>query len=80
MTPGELQKRLKNFAYKAAKICGLLPYSKICKIIEDQLIRSAFYEAANYRAACKAQSIKRLQLKSVSPTRKWTNLYSGLKR
>jgi len=33
-----------------------LPAKKVCKVIEDQLLRSAFSAAANYRAACKAQS------------------------
>ena len=32
--------------------------NKISKIIEDQLLRSSFSAAANYRAACKAISKK----------------------
>jgi four helix bundle protein len=58
MTPQELQNRLRKFAYKVVELCKKLPFSRISKIIEDQLLRSAFSAAANYRAACKAQSLK----------------------
>jgi four helix bundle protein len=54
----QLQKRLKDFAYRVVPLCESLPPKKICRIIEDQLLRSAFSAAANYRAACKAQSPK----------------------
>jgi len=54
----QLQKRLKDFAYRVIPLCESLPSKKICRIIEDQLLRSAFSAAANYRAACKAQSPK----------------------
>ena len=54
----ELQKRLKAFAYRIIPVCESLPPKKICKIIEDQLLRSAFSAAPNYRACCKAQSPK----------------------
>lgn len=53
-----LQQRLKDFAYRIIPLCGSLPNGKVSKIIEDQLLRSAFSAAANYRAACKAQSAK----------------------
>ena len=56
MNATELQKRLKKFAYRVVPLCEKLPVKKVCKIIEDQLLRSAFSAAANYRAACKAQS------------------------
>jgi four helix bundle protein len=59
----ELQKRLKEFAYRIIPLCEALPRKKISKIIEDQLLRSAFSAAANYRAACKAQSIKAFKSK-----------------
>ena len=58
MSPVELQARLKEFAYRIVIICESLPPKKICNIIESQLLRSAFSAAANYRAACKAQSVK----------------------
>ncbi len=56
MTSQELQDRLKSFAFQLVPLCTLFPANKISKIIEDQLLRSAFSAAANYRAACKAQS------------------------
>jgi four helix bundle protein len=56
MTSQELQDRLKSFAFQLVPLCALFPANKISKIIEDQLLRSAFSAAANYRAACKAQS------------------------
>lgn len=58
MNANELQQRLKNFAYRIVPLCDSLPAKKISRIIEDQLLRSAFSAAANYRAACKAQSAK----------------------
>ena len=59
----ELQHRLKQFAYRIIPLCDSLPSKKICKIIEDQLLRSAFSAAANYRSSCKAQSIKAFKSK-----------------
>ena len=58
MTSLELQNRLKKFAYSIVELCKQLPPSKVSGIIEGQLLRSAFSAAANYRAACKAQSLK----------------------
>ncbi len=54
----ELQGRLKKLAYRVIPLCEALPNKKICRIIEDQLLRSVFSAAANYRSACKAQSPK----------------------
>ncbi len=58
MNATELQQRLKNFAYRIVPLCESLPKRKVSRVIEDQLTRSAFSAAANYRAACKAQSPK----------------------
>lgn len=58
MTALQLQLRLKDFAYRVVSLCESLPTKKICSIVEQQLLRSAFSAAANYRAACKAQSAK----------------------
>ena len=58
MNAAELQQRLKSFAYRIVPLCESLPSKKMSKIIEDQLLRSSFSAAANYRAACKAQSGK----------------------
>ncbi len=63
MTAEELQKRLKSFAYRIVPLCESLPLKKISKVIEDQLLRSAFSAAANYRAACKGQSGKSFKAK-----------------
>lgn len=59
----ELQNRLKEFAYRVITLCESLPTRKICRIIEDQLLRSAFSAAANYRSACKAQSVRAFKSK-----------------
>lgn len=58
MNPNELSDRLKAFAYRVVAVCGALPKTKISAVIENQLLRSAFSAAANYRAACKAISRK----------------------
>ena len=63
MNAAELQERLKKFAYRIVPLCESLSIKKICKVIEGQLIRSAFSAAANYRAACKAQSTKAFKSK-----------------
>ena len=63
MTSEELQKRLKTFAYLTIPLCESLPSKKVSRIIEDQLLRSAFSAAANYRSACKAQSEKAFKSK-----------------
>ena len=63
MTSQELQTRLKDFAYRIVPLCESLPAKKVSKIIEDQLLRSAFSAAANYRAACKGQSPKAFKAK-----------------
>jgi four helix bundle protein len=47
-----------QFAYRTVPLCETLPAKKTSRIIEDQLLRSAFSAAANYRAACKAQSTR----------------------
>ncbi|MEQ1675396.1 MAG: four helix bundle protein [Chitinophagaceae bacterium] len=56
MNPLLLQKRLKDFAYRIVPLCESLPAKKVSKVVEGQLLRSAFSAAANYRAACKGQS------------------------
>jgi four helix bundle protein len=56
MNSKELESRLRSFAYRIVNVCDALPKKKISKVIEDQLLRSSFSAAANYRAACKAIS------------------------
>lgn len=58
MTSADLQNRLKTFAYRVVTVCEALPKKKIARVIEDQILRSSFYAAANYRASCKAISDK----------------------
>lgn len=58
MNSVELQERLKQFAYRIVTMSEALPKKKITVIIENQILRSAFSAAANYRAALKAQSRK----------------------
>lgn len=58
MDSTQLQNRLKDFSYRIVTLCEALPKKKISLIIEDQILRSSFSAAANYRAACKAQSHK----------------------
>ena len=58
MNSAELEARLKSFAFRIVKVCEALPNNKISKVIEDQLIRSSFSAAANYRAACRGISKK----------------------
>lgn len=56
MNLAELQNRLKNFAYRIVAVCEALPKKKIARVIEDQVLRSAFSAAANYKASCNAIS------------------------
>jgi four helix bundle protein len=56
MNPKELQTRLKSFALRLIPLCEALPQKIISLIIENQLLRSGFSAAANYRASCNAQS------------------------
>jgi four helix bundle protein len=58
MNAKELESRLKSLAYRIVNVCDALPKKKMSKVIEDQLLRSSFSAAANYRAACKAISKK----------------------
>lgn len=58
MNSQELQLRLKQFAFRTVPLCESLPEKKISRVVENQLLRSSFSAAANYRAACKAQSSK----------------------
>lgn len=63
MNSKELQQRLKSFALRLIPLCEALPGKKISRIIEDQLLRSGFSAAANYRSACNAQTKKSFNAK-----------------
>ena len=58
MDAQELQTRLKSFAYRIVNLSRVLPKELVSEIILKQILRSAFSVAANYRAACRAQSKK----------------------
>ncbi len=59
----ELCSRIKKFSLRLVPFCEALPKRKISYIIEDQLLRSGFSAAANYRASCNAQSKKAFNAK-----------------
>lgn len=52
----ELRKRTKQFAHRCVNLAAFLPATKLRNHIASQLIRSSTSVAANYRAACIAQS------------------------
>jgi four helix bundle protein len=58
MDANELQNRLKQFAYRIVKLTQALPKDYVSEIIIKQILRSSFSSAANYRAACRAQTKK----------------------
>ena len=57
MTKEELKERTKIFAHRCVKLALALPNNKLGNHLHGQLIRSSTV-AANYRAACLAQSKK----------------------
>jgi len=85
MTPKELQTRLKKFALRLVPLCEALPNKKISRIIEDQLLRSGFSAAANYRSACSAQSKKSfnskisIALEEIDETSFWLEIIEELR-
>lgn len=58
MNKAELKNRTKEFAHRCVKVSVSLPESKLGRHIQGQLIRCSTSIAANYRAACVAQSSK----------------------
>lgn len=58
MAERDLKKRTKAFAHRCVKLAISLPKTKLGGHIKGQLIRSATSVAANYRAACLAQTPK----------------------
>ncbi len=56
MNQDELKKRTKDFAHRCVKLSTALPKTPLGRHIQSQLIRCATSVAANYRAACIAQS------------------------
>ena len=58
MNKEELKTRTKEFAHRCVKLSTALPKTPLGRHIQSQLIRCATSVAANYRAACVAQSKK----------------------
>ena len=56
MTPKELQSRTKRFAHQCVRTALSFPKNALGYHLRGQLIRAATSVAANYRAACLAQS------------------------
>jgi len=56
MEKNELQQRSKEFAHRCVKLCLALPKTILGRHIKEQLIRCSTSVAANYRAACIAQT------------------------
>jgi four helix bundle protein len=56
MKGDELKRRTKEFAHRCVKLSMSLPNTPLGKHIRGQLIRCSTSVAANYRAACLAQS------------------------
>lgn len=54
----ELKKGTNDFAHRCVKLALALPQTKLGGHIEGQLIRCSTSTAANYRAACIAQTTK----------------------
>ena len=56
MDKEELKKRTKTFSHRCVKLALSLPNTTLGRHLQSQLIRSSTSVAANYRAACLAQS------------------------
>jgi len=56
MNSEELKSRTKTFACRCINLSSALPHTPLGEHISRQLIRSSTSVAANYRAACRAQS------------------------
>ena len=56
MDAEEMKRRTKEFAHRCVKLALALPNTPLANHIRGQLIRCSTSVAANYRAACLAQS------------------------
>ena len=56
MSENDLKNRTKEFAHRCVKLCFALPKSDLGNHIRKQFIKCSTSVAANYRAACVAQS------------------------
>src|SRR5882672_3667704 len=58
LTPAILKQRSMEFAVLIAKLCRVVRRSPDGRAIANQLFRSATSVAANYRASCRARSLR----------------------
>lgn len=58
MTEIELKSRTKTIALTVGRLCEKLPANKVNNTYIGQILRSSASMGANYRAACRAKSIK----------------------
>ncbi|MEO8030188.1 MAG: four helix bundle protein [Gemmatimonadota bacterium] len=58
LTPGLLKRRSMLFAVEVAKLCRTIRSTSDGRAVASQLFRSATSVAANYRAACRARSLR----------------------
>jgi four helix bundle protein len=58
MKGDDLQVRTKKFAIRIIKFVQFLDKNRTAAVIDKQLLRSGTSVAANYRAACRAKSVK----------------------
>lgn len=85
MNPNKPQNRLKKLAYRSISLCAVLPQTKVCANVEDQLLRFAFSTAANYGVTHKGQSSKAfiskqsIALEEVGEKLFWFNCINHLK-
>lgn len=56
MSRKEFEERFAEFALRVAKLAESLPNSLTARTIDNQIVRSGFSVAANYRAAGRARS------------------------
>ena len=54
----EIQKRMMKLTLDVIKLTKMFPISQESKVISNQIIRCSSSTAANYRAACRAKSIR----------------------
>ena len=58
MTPDELRARTKKFSLDVVRVSRSLPTDVVTREIVRQLVRSGASVGANYRASCRARSVK----------------------
>jgi four helix bundle protein len=58
MDEAEFKRRAREFAKRVARVGDALPARRSADVIAKQMIRSGFSVSANYRAACRAKSVR----------------------